>query len=76
MKRTLSLLLALVLLLALTPAVSADVIFEPQDSFYWDHRGECQYHSRSYYADGPDNVAVVYRSPVSAAVAELNIITD
>ena len=70
MKRTFCLLLALVLLLALTPAVSADVIFEPQDSFYWEHRGECQYHNRSYYADGIDNVAVVYRSPESPAVAE------
>ena len=70
MKRTFCLLLALVLLLALTPAVSADVIVEPQDSFYWEHRGECQYHDRSYYADGIDNVAVVYRSPESAAVVE------
>ena len=70
MKRMISLLLALIFLLALTPAVSADVIVEPQDSFYWEHRGECQYHSRSYYADGPENVAEVYRSPESAAVAE------
>ena len=70
MKRTFCLLLALIFLLALTPAVSADVIMEPQDSFYWDHRGECQYHNRTYYADGIDNVAVVYRSPESAAVVE------
>ena len=70
MKRTLCLLLALVLCLSVLPAASADVIFEPEDSFYWDHRGECQYHSRSYYADGPDNVAVIYRSPVSSAVVE------
>ncbi len=70
MKRTFCLLLALIFLLALTPVVSADVIFEPQDSFYWEHRGECQYHNRTSYADGIDNVAVVYRSPESAAVAE------
>ena len=70
MKRIFSLLLALVFLLALCPAVSADVIFEPQDSFYWEHRGECQYINRAYYADGPENVAVVYRSPESAAVVE------
>ena len=68
MKRTFCLLLALVLLLALTPAVSADVIFEPQDSFYWEHRGECIRTERCYFADGPENVAVVYRSPESAAV--------
>ena len=70
MKRTISLLLALIFVLALAPAVRADVIIEPEDSFFWDHRGECQYHSRSYYADGPENVAVVYRSPESSAVVE------
>ena len=70
MKRTLCLLLTLIFVLAMAPAVRADVIFEPQDSFYWDHRGECQYHSRTYFADGPENVAVVYRSPESSAVVE------
>lgn len=70
MKRTFCLFLALMLVLALVPAVSADVIFEPENSFYWEHRGECQYHSRSYYANGPENVAEVYRSPESAAVVE------
>lgn len=70
MKRTISLLLALIFVLALAPDVRADVIFEPQDSFYWEHRGECQYLSRTYYADGPDKVAVVYRSPESSAVVE------
>jgi len=70
MKRTICLLLALIFVLALSPAVRADVIVEPEDSFYWDHRGECQRHERAYFADGPDNVAVVYRSPVSSAVVE------
>lgn len=68
MKRTICLILALIFLLA--PAVRADVIYEPNDSFFWEHRGECQYHSRTYFADGPDNVAVVYRSPESSAVVE------
>lgn len=70
MKRTFCLLLALLLCLSLVPAVRADVIYEPEDSFYWEHRGECQYHQRNYYAAGPDNVAVVYRSPASSAVVE------
>ena len=70
MKRTLCLLLALVFVLALAPVVSADVIIEPQDSFFWDHRGECVRVERPFYADGPENVAVVYRSPESAAVVE------
>lgn len=70
MKRTLCLILALSLVLALAPAVFADVIIEPEDSFYRDHQAQCQYISRVYYADGPDNAAVVYRSPESAAVVE------
>ena len=68
MKRAICLLLALIFVLA--PIVRADVILEPRDSFFWDHRGECQYHSRTYFADGPDNVAEIYRSPESAAVVE------
>lgn len=68
MKRILCLILALLFLLA--PAVRADVIFEPEDSFYWEHRDECQYHDRSYYAAGPEDTVAIYRSPVSAAVAE------
>ena len=70
MKRTISLLLALIFVLALAPAVRADVIIEPEDSFFWDHRGECVRVERPYYADGPENVAVVYRSPESSAVVE------
>ena len=68
MKRMICLLLALIFTLA--PVVRADVIYEPEDSFYWEHRGECQYHNRAYYADGPENVAEVYRSPESSAVVE------
>ena len=70
MKRTISLLLALIFVLALAPAVRADVIIEPEDSFFWDHRGECVRVERPYYADGPENVAVVYRSPESSAVVK------
>ncbi len=72
MKRTCALLLALMLLLALAPAVLADVILEPGDSFYAEHREECQYWDRSHLASGPNNSVTVYRSPESAAVvAEL-----
>ena len=70
MKRTLCLLLVLVLCLSMAPTVFADVIIEPEDSFFWDHRGECVRVERPYYADGPENVAEVYRSPESAAVVE------
>ena len=69
MKRTICLLLAVFLCLGALPAVSATV-YEPDDSFYWEHRGECQLHERDYLADGPDNVAVIYRSPLSASVVQ------
>ncbi len=56
----------LALLLVLAPVVRADVIYEPEDSFYWANRGECAYHNRTYTANGPENVAVLYQSPKSA----------
>ncbi len=65
MKR-LCLLLALVLLLA--PLVRADVIVEPEDSFYWSHRGECARHDRTYTANGPENTVVLYQSPETGIV--------
>lgn len=68
MKRILCFFLALLAALSLTPGVRADVIFEPEDSFYRDHRDECTPHERSYYAAGPDGTVTVYRSPESAAV--------
>lgn len=70
MKRTFCLLLAIFLCLGAAVTVRADVIYEPDNVFYWDSRGECQYHNRSYFAQGPDNVAVVYQSPKSAVVVE------
>lgn len=69
MKRTTCFLLALLLCLPLLPAVRADVIYEPEDSFYWEHRGECQREDRAYTANGPDTTTVAYVNPESAAVA-------
>lgn len=65
MKRIICLFLALWLLLA-APAVSATEL--PDDPFFWQYRGECQLCDRTYEAAGPDNVAEIYRSPVSTAV--------
>lgn len=70
MKRTICLLIAVFLCLSAVPAVRADVIFEPEDSFYWEHRGECVYNSRTYTANGPDDLTTVYRSPQSFMVVE------
>ena len=70
MKRTCALLLALMLLLALAPAVLADVIWIPEDPFLNKHLGDCAQHDRSYYAAGPDGQVVVYQSPESTMVAK------
>ena len=45
MKRTCALLLALMLLLALAPAVLADVIWIPEDPFLNKHLGDCSQHT-------------------------------
>lgn len=70
MKRTLSLLLALVFLLALTPAVHADVIWVPEDPFLEDHMDQCTYLQRGYYAAGPNGSVTVYASPESPTVVK------
>lgn len=66
MKRTICLFLALWLCLSVCPAAFASEL--PNDTFFWQHRGECQPHGRDYTAVGPDNVATVYRSPLSSSV--------
>lgn len=68
MKRTFSLALALIFILALAPAVLADVIWIPEDSFLQKHMDDCQRIDRSYYADGPDDSVTAYKSPESATV--------
>lgn len=66
MKRIICLFLALWLMLAAAPAAFATEL--PDDPFFWQYRGECQFNGRTYEAAGPDNVAEIYRSPVSNAV--------
>ena len=70
MKRTLCLLLALVFVLALTPAVRADVIWIPEDPFLEEHMDQCSHHQRGYYAAGPNGTVTVYASPESSAVSK------
>lgn len=68
MKRISALLLALVLVLALSPAVRADVIWIPEDPFLEKHMDDCTHHERGYYAAGPNGTVTVYASPESSAV--------
>ena len=39
--------------------VHADVIWEPEDSFYKMHADDCVYHNRYYIANGPDGKVTV-----------------
>lgn len=68
MKKYLKIASMLLLTLLILPLqVRADVIYEPwDDSFYDEHREDCEYHSRSYTADGPNGEVTVYESPESS----------
>ena len=69
MKRIASLLLCLVLLVLACPLTAqADVIYEPEDSFYRNNYESCTYVNRAYTANGPDGSVTIYKSPVSAKV--------
>ena len=68
MKRTISLILALIFALMLAPGVLADVLWIPDDPFLNSH--DCSQHDRSYYAAGPDGQVVVYESPASNVVVK------
>lgn len=48
----------------------ADVIWEPEDSFYQKHASDCTYVNRVFTANGPDNVVLVYQSPELPIVVE------
>ena len=69
MKRLWTCLLTLVTLLALTPAAYADVLWEPDNNFYWKHSDECTYVGRSYYANGPEGFVTLWDAPGGSMVA-------
>lgn len=49
--------------LGIMKEAQADVIWEPENSFYKIHAEECEYHNRNYIANGPDGEVTVYKSP-------------
>ena len=68
MKRLFCWICAVMMLMGCIVSVSADVIFEPRDSFYESHREACERHERSYTAAGPNGDVTVYESPESDKV--------
>lgn len=71
MKKIVSFMLLLAFCLSVLPLfASADVIYEPMDSFYESHREQCRRHERNYTVAGPNGNVTVYESPESDKVQE------
>ena len=69
MKRFLNCALAVVMLLALTAPAYADIMWEPRSNhFYESHRQECEYNTRSYYANGSEGFVTLYDAPGGSLV--------
>lgn len=56
-------LLVMIACMAASLSARADVIWEPQDSFYEKHASECDYVNRLFEANGPDGKVILYQSP-------------
>ena len=68
MKHLFSILLALLTVLALAAPARADIMWEPDNSFYQKHQDECEYVNRSFYANGPDGFVTLWDAPNSGIV--------
>lgn len=69
MKRFFSGLLTLAMLLVLSAPAYADVMWEPGgDRFYESHRDQCEYNTRSYYANGLDGFVTLWDAPNGSMV--------
>ncbi len=65
-KKLLTLLMALLMLTVLALPVAADVIYEPQDSFYAEHHNECTYNGyRRYLTNSEAGYVYLYQNPKS-----------
>jgi hypothetical protein len=49
--------------LVMATNVKADVIWEPENSFYKMHTKDCVYHNRNYIVNGPEGKVIIYKSP-------------
>lgn len=69
MKRLFCLTLALAIAMALTTPAFADVMWEPDNnSFYDQHRDQCEYENRSYYANGREGFVTLLDAPGGSMV--------
>ena len=70
MRKLISFLLAAAAMLSLAVPAAADMIWEPEDSFYKKHRDECVYDSRAYEFAGYDGGVTVWSAPGGTARRE------
>ena len=63
MKKAITLFLCAIAAVSLALGAAADVLFEPEDSFYASHSDECSYYGRNYIINGESGYAAVYSSP-------------
>ena len=63
MKKMMGLCVVLVNLFLCIQTVHADVIWEPENTFYAKHSGECEMVDRGFTANGPNGEVIVYKSP-------------
>lgn len=61
-----ALFLTMLLALSLTLPAYADVIWEPDNRFYENHRGDCEYHNRNYLANSPEGYVSLRGAPSGA----------
>ncbi len=64
-RKLLALLVAVLTLVTLTLPAFADVIWEPNNSFYRLHAGECDFVDRNYIANGEKGYVTLYSAPNS-----------
>lgn len=69
MKRICTLAMTCLMLLALAAPAFADIMWEPMDNhFYETHRSQCQYNTRSYYANGREGFVTLWDAPNGSLV--------
>ena len=68
MRRFQGVCLAVLLALSLAAPAAADVLWEPEDSFYQKHAEACQLLQRNFYTNGPEGYVNFYRSPENSTV--------
>ena len=70
-KRLISLLFAVSVMLSLASPALADIIWEPENSFYEKHRNECVYENRAYELAGYDGSVSLWSAPNGTVQQEL-----